>query len=58
VAVIEDEFQPGAFSEPSREQIIAGLRTVLADAAPPPELPPVEVEGLIERLRRLLHPGP
>jgi hypothetical protein len=31
---------------------------VLAGAAPPPELPPVEVEGLIERLRRLLHPGP
>jgi len=46
------------FSEPSRGEIIAGLRTVLADAAPPPELPPVEVEGLIERLRRLLHPGP
>ena len=58
VAVTEDEFQPGVFSEPSRGEIIAGLRTVLAGAPPPPELPPVEVEGLIERLRRLLHPGP
>ena len=46
------------FPEASREEIIAGLRKVLATAPPPPELPPIPVEGLIERLRRLLHPGP
>jgi hypothetical protein len=54
VAVTGDD----VFAEPSREELIAGLRSVLAAAPPPPELPPVPVEGLIERLRRLLHPGP
>jgi hypothetical protein len=62
VPVADDPDEPFPSPWPTPEQLVAGLRVVLAAApARPPQPPlaefaPIPVEGLIELLRRLFHP--